>query len=134
MDADTHTNQHLHQNWGQGVDLYSINVPLVPGISARKILYTRTLQNYWEQGSSFEEVEVEASTSPEGREQQIREGGEGYSGARGVVEVGDKGMGMGRGHRHRHFRWAPRFADVKRSVEESGEGNDGRAVMGGFVR
>jgi tubulin---tyrosine ligase len=37
-------------------------------------------------------------------------------------------------HTHKRFKWAPRLADVYKSVEEAGPGNDGWAVKEGFTR
>lgn len=102
--------KYLHDNWTLGVDLFSINVPLVVGIDGptTKVLYTNVLQNYWTMGSSFEEVDAENEVSPDGREMEIREGD-------GVGKI-EKGLTLGL--RHKKFMWAPKFADVNRSVDE----------------
>ena len=36
--------------------------------------------------------------------------------------------------KHKHFRWAPKIADLFRTVDESEPGNDGWAVREGHVR
>lgn len=102
--------KYLHENWTFGVDLFSINVPLVVGIDGptTKVLYTNVLQNYWTMGSSFEEVDAENEVSPDGREMEIREGD----------GVGKMEKGLTLGLRHKKFMWAPKFADVNRSVDE----------------
>jgi tubulin--tyrosine ligase len=99
--------EHLAKNWTEGVDLYSVNVPLIEGIDGddTKVLYTHMLQNYWETGSSFEEMEVDEVLSPEESEAEIREGVHGEKEGRKV------------GYGHKKFRWAPRFGGVFASVE-----------------
>ncbi|KAL7270134.1 putative tubulin--tyrosine ligase pby1 [Rhizina undulata] len=115
--------QHLHENWTSGVELYSINIPLIEGINKpeTKILYTNILQNSWT-GSSFEEMPAEEEEeSAEVKEMVIREGQE------GMKSVEKKGL------KHRKFKWAPKFVDVFRSVELAPPGNDGWAVKEGHV-
>ncbi|CAG8972791.1 hypothetical protein HYALB_00007716 [Hymenoscyphus albidus] len=109
--------QHLYDNWGKDVDVYSVNVPLVEGVETRKIMWTNMLQNYWSDGSCFKEVEDEDGNAEE-EEEKIREG-----------ESGDKveETNVTR-HTHKHFKWAPRFTDVYKSVEAAGPGNDGWAI------
>jgi tubulin---tyrosine ligase len=118
--------QHLWDNWGKDVDLYSVNVPLVENVGERKIMWTSMLQNYWGHGSCFQEVEDEEGDADE-EEQKIREG-EGQ-----LAQNGEEGSNVTR-HKHKHFKWAPRFTDVYQSVEEAGPGNDGWAVKEGYTR
>lgn len=116
----------LYKQWPQdgSVDLYSVNVPLVEGVEARKTVFADMLQNKWE-GSCFEEVEDEADTDME--EARIREGPDGEAGRDGTWVPGT-------GHLHRQFKWAPRVADVRRSVDESEPGNDGWTLKQGHTR
>lgn len=116
--------EHLHQNWAEDVDLFSVNVPLIEGIDGpdTKILYTPMLQNYWSSGSSFEPVDAEDDLGPEESEHKIREEGE-----HGDDESEKKGI------RHLKFKWAPNFQDVYGSVEKSEPGNDGWAVWKGHI-
>ena len=102
--------QYLAANWSEGVDVFSVNVPLIEGIDLpeAKILYTNMLQNYWSSGSSFEPVDAEDELSPEESEANIRETG----------EQGDGGEM--KGFRHQKFKWAPKFQDVYGSVEKVG--------------
>jgi len=100
--------KHFHANWTPGVDLYTINVPLLEGIGKpeTKILYTHILQNRWVLGSSFEETENDDDRlDPGEREAEIR-------GDVGEHEHNHVGL------KHKKFIWAPNFADVSRSVEE----------------
>ncbi|KAL8846974.1 MAG: hypothetical protein Q9221_007968 [Calogaya cf. arnoldii] len=119
--------EHLAGHWDDGVDLYSVNVPLIEGIEGKKVLYTYALQNYWASGSSFTEIEAkdEGNEDPEEREMEIRmqEGD----------NEGEDSEEKKRGHKHRHFTWTPKFSDVYQSVEKSEPGNDGWAVKEGLV-
>jgi len=119
----------LHENWKEGVDLYSVNVPLLEGIEGpdTKILYTYMLQNYWASGSSFEPVDVDDELSPEESEAVVREKGEQGRDVDGENKP-KKGL------RHQKFKWAPKFHDVFASVEASEPGNDGWAVAKGHIR
>lgn len=100
--------EYLHKNWTKGVDLYTVNVPLIEGIDGpdTKTMYTNMLQNYWT-GSSFEPVDAEDDLSPEESEAQIREDGENW----------EENRGRKVGVRHVKFKWAPKFQDVYGSVE-----------------
>ncbi|KAL8756498.1 MAG: hypothetical protein Q9199_002904 [Rusavskia elegans] len=119
--------EHLMSHWDNGVDLYSVNVPLIEAIEGKKVLYTYALQNYWASGSSFTEIEAkdEGDEDPEEKEMEIRE-------QEGENE-GEESVEKKRGHKHRHFTWTPKFSDVYQSVETSEPGNDGWAVKEGLV-
>ena len=82
------------------------------------------LQNYWGPTSCFEEAEDEDG-NPEEEEQRIRE--------QEVVRSGTSSPAV-TNHKHKHFKWAPNFADVRKSVAASSPGNDGWAVLQGFTR
>lgn len=127
--------EHFFHNWDKDVDLYTVNVPLIKGVENNKVMWTYTLQNYWTEGSSFQEVEAAADTeSADVREHQIRETGE-------EDKMGEQAVGPAKPveaskvtrHQHKHFRWAPKFTDVAKSVEESGPGNDGWALGQGYT-
>ncbi|WYZ35545.1 hypothetical protein EsH8_X_000192 [Colletotrichum jinshuiense] len=123
--------EKLYAQWpaGDEVDLYSVNVPLVEGVEGHKTLFTGMLQNYWSDGSCFQEIEDEAGDEG-AEEQRIREG------AGGEAQGGEPKTAEGearKGHKHKHFKWAPRFTDVYKSVEEAEPGNDGWAVKEGFT-
>ena len=148
--------ENLHKRWDPSVQLYSINVPLVPHVESTKVLYTHMLQNSWMSGSCFTEVEVpeENDYGPEEREMEIRRaesmGGDtdrGIEAARGAVNGhtgnGADVQGHGEGnsgsnghlrYTHKHFKWSPKFKDVYDSVEKAAPGNDGWAVKEGFIR
>jgi tubulin--tyrosine ligase len=118
--------ESLYKNWSDGVDLYSVNVPLIENVENNKVLITNMLQNYWGASSCFEEVDD--PNDAEEAEQKIREE-EGSGGQ-------DDGAKMAKPtkHTHKHFKWSPRFSDVYKSVEESSPGNDGWALKQGYTR
>ncbi|KAI1654804.1 sure-like protein [Daldinia decipiens] len=128
--------EKLYAQWptDKSVDLYSVNVPLIEGVDEHKTLWTEMLQNYWGESSvCFEEVEGSVGDEEE-EEERIREGEE--AGASGGVDPKTNSEGDETGqtrYKHRHFKWAPKFADVYKSVEESPPGNDGWAVKEGFT-
>lgn len=118
--------EYLAKNWGENVDLYSVNVPLVENVDSSKIFWTTMLQNYWGPGSCFQEVEDEEGDAEE-EEQKIGEM-KGASIANGTNTCVDTR------HKHKHFKWAPRFSDVYKSVEAGGPGSDGWVVKEGYTR
>ncbi|KAI2628231.1 survival protein sure-like phosphatase/nucleotidase [Xylaria nigripes] len=111
------------------VDLYTVNVALLPGIESRRTIFTPMLQNYWGNGGTCF-TEVEGSIGDEDEEEERIRGDENGSSVNATEsnENGEK-----RGLIHRHFRWKPRFEDVYRSVEEAPPGNDGWAVKEGHT-
>ena len=119
--------EHLHDRFTKDVDVFSVNVPLLPDVEHHKVMYTHMLQNYWTSGSSFQELDVaEEGLDAVEREQGIRR-------EESSVE-GEKKDQTAVAYRHKHFTWAPRFTDVYKSVESSEPGNDGWAVKEGYTR
>ncbi|KAI1430722.1 survival protein sure-like phosphatase/nucleotidase [Xylaria sp. CBS 124048] len=117
------------------VDLYTVNVALLPGLEERRTLFTPMLQNYWgDGGTCFIEVEGSACDEDE-EEERIRgnENGVEHEGVNGDTTLEEEEEGENKGLIHRHFRWKPRFEDVYRSVEEAPPGNDGWAVKEGHT-
>ena len=134
--------EHLFARWDATTHLYSVNVPLVENVGARKILYTQMLQNSWRSGSCFQVIDVpeEEDQTPQEVEAQLRKAEEKQG--RKELKVRGEGTDSGRdtptgpGHiryTHQHFKWAPHFKDVYQSVEESEPGNDGWAVAQGYT-
>ncbi|KAI0139079.1 sure-like protein [Hypoxylon sp. NC0597] len=128
--------EKLYAQWptDKSVDLYSVNVPLIEGVEKRKTLWAEMLQNYWgENGACFEEVEGSIGDEDE-EEERIREGEEAKASNNLESKTnGDTGDAGQMRYPHRHFKWAPRFTDVYKSVEESPPGNDGWAVKEGYT-
>jgi len=109
------------------VDLYSVNVPLLEGLEAGKVLFTGMLQNYWMSASCFTEVDGSVDGEDED-EARIREG-------ETAAANGTNGEAKATaGHAHKHFKWSPTFTDVYKSVDEAPPGNDGWAVKEGHTR
>lgn len=83
--------------------LYSVNVPVQKGVSERKVVWTKMLQNQWRKGACFQEmtgsVPVEDPATEEGKLRRQESIQEGESGAASPTD--DK-------YKHRHFKWAPR--------------------------
>ncbi|OHW90697.1 nucleotidase [Colletotrichum incanum] len=123
--------EKLYQQWpaGDEVDLYSVNVPLVEGVETHKTYFTNMLQNYWRDGSCFQEIDGDAGDEDE-EEQKLREGAGGETQGGDTKKTESEAAG---GHKHKHFKWAPRFTDVYQSVEEAAPGNDGWAVKEGYT-
>lgn len=115
------------------VDLYSVNVPLVDGVEGHKTLWTGILQNYWGAGSCFEPVDGSVGDEDE-EEERIRAGEADAEKKEGASSKESEGKSEGKGHSHQHFKWNPKFADVYKSVEEAGPGNDGWTVKEGHTR
>lgn len=109
------------------VDLYSVNVPLVEGVDTHKTYLTKILQNYWQGGGCFVEIEDPSAINPSLDEAKIREG----EGAAATSTTNNSGCA---GHKHKHFKWSPNFTDVFSSVEEAGPGSDGWVVKEGHTR
>jgi 5'/3'-nucleotidase SurE len=113
--------EQLAKQWPKDVHLYSINVPLRKDVQNNKIVYTEMLQNRWI-GSSFAELPEDADDQdPNTEEKLIRDSG----------ESNRQGAQVPR-RAHRKFKWAPNFADVRKSVTDAGKG-DGWEVLQGNV-
>ncbi|KAE8316269.1 survival protein sure-like phosphatase/nucleotidase [Aspergillus transmontanensis] len=124
--------EFLAKNWADGVDLYSVNVPLEPGVSQSKVLYTDMLDNRWTSGSCFRAVDASVpNANPELQEHNVRHQNQK---AGEELSANANGSTMRRSRiQHKHFQWAPNFSDVYRSVEESAPGNDGWVVKEGMT-
>ena len=127
--------EHFGQNWDSSVDVYSINVPIKKYDEARKVMYTNLLENHWTSGSAFDEVDpdeenAQISSDPQAHEKQIRSDAEPTDSQEPNPETYSKQTA----HKHRWFKWAPKFADVQKAVEQSAPGNDGWAIRQGYTR
>ncbi|KAB8229974.1 putative acid phosphatase [Aspergillus alliaceus] len=124
--------EYLANNWADGVDLYSVNVPLEPGVSQSKVLYTEMLDNRWTSGSCFRAVNASVpNVNPELQEHEVRHQDK-KVGVDSSSETNGTFMKRSR-IQHKHFQWAPDFSDVYRSVEEGAPGNDGWVVKEGMT-
>ncbi|KAL4896918.1 survival protein sure-like phosphatase/nucleotidase [Aspergillus ambiguus] len=125
--------EYLAKNWGEGVDLYNVNVPLEAGVSKNKVLYTNMLDNRWTSGSCFKAVDASVSDlDPAAREKALRDQDPKVQGnLTADLSAADVSSNKTR-LQHKHFLWAPNFSDVYNSVEKSGPGNDGWTVKEGM--
>ncbi|CAK7204476.1 hypothetical protein SEUCBS139899_007233 [Sporothrix eucalyptigena] len=131
----------LYKQWPQdkSVDLYSVNVPLVSGVSTNKTVYAGILQNYWSSGGCFvaEDVvkdDAAAASATDVEEEKIRAGELPAGSASAIATPGTTSPANGPTPiTHRHFKWAPQFTDIYRSVDEAPPGNDGWAVREGLT-
>ncbi|TGJ81758.1 hypothetical protein E0Z10_g7013 [Xylaria hypoxylon] len=117
------------------VDLYTVNVALLPGLESCRTIFTPMLQNYWGDGGTCF-TEVEGSVGDEDEEEESIRGHERSGGSpttNGTKTDVDNKNDENQGLIHRHFKWKPRFEDVYRSVEEAPPGNDGWAVKEGHT-
>ena len=95
---------HLSNHWLPGVELYAVNISMIPGVDTCKAEYTTSLPGYWTQSSFFQEVDIYM------RDQDQKKG-----------EI-------------REFKWRPQFKDVERAVSRAEKGTDGRAMVEGNIR
>ncbi|KAI1275520.1 survival protein sure-like phosphatase/nucleotidase [Xylaria sp. FL0933] len=119
------------------VDLYTVNVALLPGLEGRRTIFTPMLQNYWGDGGTCF-TEVEGSVGDEDEEEERIRGSETSAKSQAAngaqpEDSDSEDSGDSQGLIHRHFKWKPRFEDVYRSVEEAPPGNDGWVVKEGHT-
>ncbi|KAL5357795.1 survival protein sure-like phosphatase/nucleotidase [Aspergillus floccosus] len=120
--------EYLAKNWGEGIDLYNVNVPLEAGVSKNKVLYTNMLDNRWTSGSCFKAVDASVSdVDPAAREKALR-----AQDPKTQVDSTPNAPVNKNRIQHKHFLWSPNFSDVYNSVERSQPGNDGWAVKEGM--
>ena len=110
--------------------LYSVNVPVQAGVSEKRVVWTKMLQNQWKKGACFQEVEDPSMVDgPEAEEAKIRQ-------RESEINDADQSTAVNAGSsrwKQRHFKWAPRFTDVYESVEKAGPGSDGWTVKQGEI-
>ena len=115
--------EKLCRKWGQGVELYNINVPMMANVEACKILYTQALPSSWISGSLYQE------TTTNGLINAL---------SKGTVNAGsDEQQGSLKAplaSECKYFEWAPQLSDISRCVEESPPGTDAWAVSNGSIR
>lgn len=104
--------KHLLQTWNESVDLYTVNVPLIPSLKygQTKISFAPILENRW--GTLFEKIEQQAKISSE-------------------EDIVDAGI-----NQQIQFKWKPNFHVVHKTVlesQEKGEHNDGVVLHNGGI-
>ncbi|RDI83567.1 hypothetical protein Vi05172_g6528 [Venturia inaequalis] len=131
--------EHLAKTWEKGVQVYTVNTPLLEGVEKTKVMWTHMLQNQWESGSCFTEIQVPENedADPSEAEAEIRRAESSSGGKKpnltGKEEEEPNGKQSHVRYTHKHFKWSPRFKDVYDSVEKSSPGNDGWAVKEGYI-
>lgn len=131
MEASRHSVKlihYLYHHWESPTDVYSVNVPLIKGVSSHKIVYANMLENRWGAGhGSFKEVDPENSDEgPAHQEHNLRTSGE--------LEASTGVKGSAPTYHPRRFKWEPPLGDIAKSVEKNEPGNDAWAVNEGFIR
>ncbi|GAM89027.1 hypothetical protein ANO11243_070610 [Dothideomycetidae sp. 11243] len=109
--------------------VYTVNVPLVPGVEEAPTLWTHMLQNRWASSCFVERGPPTAGGEmPDLAEQELRSHeGPGDQTPRDVEVQDQSSSDQG----ERHFKWSPKFTDVYQSVERAGPGTDGWTVSRG---
>lgn len=98
---------------GKDVDVYSINVPLVEGVGQKDVRWTWMLGNTWRGGRGlYAQIEGGDENGLMKKEKE------------GVDGDGDEALPP-------TFKWSPSFGNIFKTVEESEDGNDGKAIMEG---
>ncbi|RMZ87810.1 hypothetical protein DV736_g4966, partial [Chaetothyriales sp. CBS 134916] len=111
------------KEWPDDVHLYSINVPLRKGVTDAKIVYAEMIQNQWVSGSTYDETpEDTRNADPANEEHNIRESEELNRDTPAKTGIRD----------HVTYKWAPKFVDIRKWVEQCGEG-DGWEILQGNV-
>lgn len=109
--------------------VYSVNVPLVPGVETAKTVWTQMLLNRWA-SSCFTEHKPEPDEEPGHAEREIRSHEQPDGGAEEDATHVRGGETDGQ-PAERHFKWSPKFKDIYQSVERGGPQSDGWAVSRG---
>ncbi|KKZ60104.1 5'/3'-nucleotidase SurE [[Emmonsia] crescens] len=120
--------EYLSAHWpDEGVQLYSINVPMRLDVDERPIVYASMLQNSWSKSSLYAEVDISASQPNNNNDD--RDWREGTS-----PTEGRGGSQKEQLQQTKYFQWAPELSDIQRSVEMSQVGTDTYTVMNGCTR
>lgn len=141
--------ESLYHNWGSDVELYNINVPMIPDVEDHDIIYTQALRTFWSSGSLYQEAGIN------GQRNRVAQDGKGTNGYTNGVGADDRVMN---GHHNedlravqglngsakkqdtltaspsRFFTWAPQLSDIARSIEKSPVGTDAWAIKNGYTR
>lgn len=143
--------ERLYRKWGQGVELYNINVPMIPEVEACKILYTQALKSSWITGSLYKELGANGPVNGvingnlHQRDDPKRAHGQAANGhVNGGTNVNPESYSGSHNEpgelvkpvivKRKFFKWAPELADIARCVEESPPGTDAWAVKNGAIR
>lgn len=125
--------EKLYCKWGAGVELYNINVPMIPSVETARILYTHALPSSWTPGRLYQELKDGG-----GNGGSLNGGVDGYINGHNIDDVkpnehqdGPKNLVISR---RKYFKWAPELSDIVRCIEESPRDTDAWAVEHGAIR
>ena len=113
---------HLYQNWGSDVELYTVNVPVKEDVEQKKTLFTYSFVNYWEK-SAFDD-QIQDPTNPMIADlslSDITNGSEHSNQTGNAVSTHSR-------HVHRQFKFKPKLGYTLDAAEKSEPGNDGHTV------
>ena len=130
--------EKLYRKWGAGVELYNINVPMIPNVEASRILYTHALPSFWTSGSLYQELKTHGHINGGGNEGSLNGSADGYIGRDPNNDLESKDhqdiLTNPMIPKRKYFKWAPQLSDIARSVEESPPDTDAWAVIHGAIR
>ena len=69
----------LYENWGSGVELYNINVPMIPDVEDHDIFYTQALRSSWSSGCLYQEWSINGQSNGFSRDDAVTTGPNGRS-------------------------------------------------------
>lgn len=55
--------ENLYDNWGREVELYNINVPMIPDVEDNDIFYTQALRSFWSSGCLYQERSINGQSN-----------------------------------------------------------------------
>lgn len=64
----------LYDNWGNDVELYNINVPMIPDVEDHDILYTQALRSSWSSGCLYQEWSMNGQSNGVSRDGAVMNG------------------------------------------------------------
>lgn len=124
--------EHLCNNWGDGVDLYSVNVPVRPGVENEKVVVTFMVQNRWAPGEScFRGADAPGAAVGNVVEEKDKplEDKTAREGPTESQETSNNSV-----YQHRYYEWGPSHQSVRATVADSADGSDGKALNNGWTR
>lgn len=86
----------LYDNWGTDVELYNVNVPMIPDVEEHDILYTQALRSSWSSGSLYQELSMNGQSNGASQDDPAANGHSG-KGARNnsVIKAPKNGLSRG---------------------------------------
>lgn len=66
--------ENLYDNWGSEVELYNINVPMIPDVEDHDILYTQALRSSWSSGCLYQEWNINGQSNGFSRDDAVMNG------------------------------------------------------------